>query len=280
MIDRGHRLPLSRQAALLGISRGSLYYSACPVSAAELRSCGGSTSSPRLSVRGQPDAADLLRGEGIAIGREQVTTMMRRMAIEAVIAGPIRRTAAYGMLATKTTVVDVHTQVSGTIQQIGFIEGQTVHKGSLIAQLDPRPYQAALQEAEANLARNEAQLTNAQVNLNRYTPLRISRVSFVSAPASSQPSRLWHTAAAALRSIVWGRLNGGACCLWQRQTRRANHTASARQHSCVVGGADTARSLFRRRSAPMRCAEIDRECCVRPVCQGAEERRPGRGGNC
>ena len=68
-------------------------------------------------------------------------------------------------------VVDVHTQVSGTIQQIGFVEGQTVHKGSLIAQLDPRPYQAALQEAEANLARDEAHLTNAQVNLNRYTPL-------------------------------------------------------------------------------------------------------------
>ena len=36
MIDRGHGLPLTRQAAMLGISRGSLYYSACPVSEAEL----------------------------------------------------------------------------------------------------------------------------------------------------------------------------------------------------------------------------------------------------
>jgi multidrug efflux system membrane fusion protein len=68
-------------------------------------------------------------------------------------------------------VVDVHAQVTGTIQQIGFVEGQVVHKGDLIAQLDPRPYQAALQEAEANLARDEANLTNAQLNLNRYTPL-------------------------------------------------------------------------------------------------------------
>jgi multidrug efflux system membrane fusion protein len=68
-------------------------------------------------------------------------------------------------------VVDVHTQVTGTIQQIGFVEGQAVHQGDLIAQLDPRPYQAALQQAEATLARDEAQLTNAQVNLNRYTPL-------------------------------------------------------------------------------------------------------------
>ena len=68
-------------------------------------------------------------------------------------------------------VVDVHTQVTGTIQQIAFVEGQTVHKGDMIAQLDPRPYQAALQQAEANLARDAANLTNAQLNLNRYTPL-------------------------------------------------------------------------------------------------------------
>jgi multidrug efflux system membrane fusion protein len=68
-------------------------------------------------------------------------------------------------------VVDVHTQVTGTIQQIAFVEGQTVHKGDRIAQLDPRPFQAALQQAEANLARDAAQLTNAQVNLNRFTPL-------------------------------------------------------------------------------------------------------------
>ena len=68
-------------------------------------------------------------------------------------------------------VVDVHTQVTGTIQQIGFVEGQSVHQGGLIAQLDPRPFQATLQEAQANLARDEAHLMNAQVNLNRFTPL-------------------------------------------------------------------------------------------------------------
>jgi multidrug efflux system membrane fusion protein len=67
--------------------------------------------------------------------------------------------------------VAVHTQVTGTIQKIGFVEGQTVHPGSLIAQLDPRPYQAALQQAEANLVRDEAHLANAQANLGRYTPL-------------------------------------------------------------------------------------------------------------
>jgi multidrug efflux system membrane fusion protein len=67
--------------------------------------------------------------------------------------------------------VDVHAQVTGTIDQIGFVEGQTVRPGSLIAQLDPRPYQAALQQEEANLARDQAHLTNAQANLGRYLPL-------------------------------------------------------------------------------------------------------------
>jgi membrane fusion protein, multidrug efflux system len=68
-------------------------------------------------------------------------------------------------------VVDVHAQVTGTIDKIGFVEGQTVHPGSLIAQLDPRPFQAALQQSEANLARDKANLTNAKTNLGRYTPL-------------------------------------------------------------------------------------------------------------
>jgi multidrug efflux system membrane fusion protein len=68
-------------------------------------------------------------------------------------------------------VVDVHAQVTGTIDKVGFTEGQTVQPGSLIAQLDPRPFQAALQQAEANLARDEANLANARTNLGRYTPL-------------------------------------------------------------------------------------------------------------
>jgi multidrug efflux system membrane fusion protein len=68
-------------------------------------------------------------------------------------------------------VVDIHAQVTGTINSIGFVEGQTVKPGSVIAQLDPRPYQAALQQAQANLARDQAHLENAQTNLGRYVPL-------------------------------------------------------------------------------------------------------------
>jgi multidrug efflux system membrane fusion protein len=67
--------------------------------------------------------------------------------------------------------VAVHTQVTGTIEKIGFVEGQDVHPGDLIAELDPRPFQAALDQAKANLARDEAHLANARANLARYTPL-------------------------------------------------------------------------------------------------------------
>ena len=89
MIDRGHRLPLTRQAAMLGISRGSLYYSACPVSEAEL-AIMRRIDELHLDYpfAGSRMLRDLLRGEGIAIGREQVTSMMRRMSIEAVYRRP------------------------------------------------------------------------------------------------------------------------------------------------------------------------------------------------
>ena len=89
MIDRGHRLPLSRQAEMLGISRGSLYYDPCPVSAADL-AIMRRIDELHLDYpfAGSRMLRDLLRGEGIAIGRERVTTMMRRMGIEAIYRRP------------------------------------------------------------------------------------------------------------------------------------------------------------------------------------------------
>lgn len=89
MIDRGHDLPLTRQAALLGISRGSVYYSTCPVPAGEL-AIMRRIDELHLDYpfAGSRMLRDLLRGEGIAIGRELVAAMMRRMAIEAVYRRP------------------------------------------------------------------------------------------------------------------------------------------------------------------------------------------------
>jgi membrane fusion protein, multidrug efflux system len=67
--------------------------------------------------------------------------------------------------------VVVRSQVTGPITKIGFEQGQTVHKGDLLAEIDPRPYQAQLDQAKANRERDQAQLVNAQANLDRYTPL-------------------------------------------------------------------------------------------------------------
>jgi putative transposase len=89
MIDRDHELPLSRQAAVLGISRGSLYYSACPVPPAELAIMRRIDELHlEYPVAGSRMLRDLLRGEGITVGRDQVWTMMRRMAIEALYRRP------------------------------------------------------------------------------------------------------------------------------------------------------------------------------------------------
>jgi putative transposase len=89
MIDRSHDLPLSEQAKVLKLSRSSLYYRPRPMAPADLAIMR------RLDelhlnypFAGSRMLRDLLTGEGIAIGRDRVTTMMRRMGIEAIYRRP------------------------------------------------------------------------------------------------------------------------------------------------------------------------------------------------
>jgi putative transposase len=89
MIDREHELPLARQADLLGLSRSSLYYEARPVPASELAIMRRIDALHMdYPFAGSRMLRDLLRGEGVAIGRELVATMMRRMGIEAIYRKP------------------------------------------------------------------------------------------------------------------------------------------------------------------------------------------------
>ncbi|MFB9980447.1 efflux RND transporter periplasmic adaptor subunit [Mesorhizobium kowhaii] len=67
--------------------------------------------------------------------------------------------------------VVVHSLISGPITKIAFTQGQTVKKGDLLAQIDPDPYQAEIDQIIATRDRDQAQLVNAQANLDRYTPL-------------------------------------------------------------------------------------------------------------
>jgi multidrug efflux system membrane fusion protein len=67
--------------------------------------------------------------------------------------------------------VVVRSQITGPLIKISFRQGQTVKQGDVLAEIDPRPYQAQLDQAVANRDRDQAQLENAQANLSRYVPL-------------------------------------------------------------------------------------------------------------
>ncbi|MGO4872492.1 MAG: efflux RND transporter periplasmic adaptor subunit [Roseiarcus sp.] len=67
--------------------------------------------------------------------------------------------------------VTVRTRVDGQIEKIAFDEGQMVKAGDLIAQIDPRPYRAALDQAKAKQAQDQANLANAKLDLQRYATL-------------------------------------------------------------------------------------------------------------
>ncbi|MGB9647668.1 MAG: efflux RND transporter periplasmic adaptor subunit, partial [Stellaceae bacterium] len=67
--------------------------------------------------------------------------------------------------------VTVKSRVDGNIEKIGYQEGQYVRKGDLLVQIDPRPYQAQLEQAEATKAKDQANLANAQRDLARYAAL-------------------------------------------------------------------------------------------------------------
>ena len=77
-------------------------------------------------------------------------------------------------LGTVTSLANVvvQTQISGVLQTIGFREGQIVHKGDLLAQIDPRPYQALLDQARGTLAHDEGLLRQAQTDARRYALLQ------------------------------------------------------------------------------------------------------------
>lgn len=82
---------------------------------------------------------------------------------------PIYLSGVGTVIAYNTDVV--RAQIQGQIISINFTEGQTVHAGDLLAQIDPRPYQALIDQYTGNMQRDQAQLTNAEANLTRYTTL-------------------------------------------------------------------------------------------------------------
>ncbi|PXW27122.1 MdtA/MuxA family multidrug efflux RND transporter periplasmic adaptor subunit [Paraburkholderia caballeronis] len=88
---------------------------------------------------------------------------------------------------TPLAAVTVRTQLSGTLQDVYFKEGQMVKKGDVLAQIDPRPYEISLRNAQGQLARDEALLATARLDLKRYQTL-LAQDSIASQQVDTQAS--------------------------------------------------------------------------------------------
>ena len=143
------------------------------------------------------------KSEGASAGRAQQGRPAggrSREAVPVLVATAERKTMplqvrAVGNVEAYSTVA-VKSQVTGVLTEAHFKEGQNVKKGQLLFTIDPRPFEAALKQSEANLARDAAQLENAQEQARRY--LELVKKQFVSKEQYDQI----RTNAAALEAVV------------------------------------------------------------------------------
>ncbi len=115
-------------------------------------------------------AAQKRAGGGQGGGRSRGADVIPVMVATAVQKSVPLQIRAVGNVEAYTTV-SIKSQVTGVLNQAHFKEGQDVKKGQLLFTIDPRPFEAALKQAEANLARDTAQLKNLREQVRRYAEL-------------------------------------------------------------------------------------------------------------
>ncbi len=131
------------------------------------------------------------------------------VAVARVMPGDVPVTVSAIGTVTPVDTATVRTQLAGNLFAILFREGQMVHAGQVIAQIDPRPYRLALQQAQANLVRDAAQLNAARIDLTRYQTL-LRQDSIASQQVDTQAAlvkQLEGTAGADRAAIGTARLN-------------------------------------------------------------------------
>lgn len=104
-------------------------------------------------------------------GRGGAGSMATPVAVGTVTLGdmPVFYDGLGNVIAYYTTII--HTRVDGQLMSVRYREGQYVREGDLLAQIDPRPFEVQLEQAEGQLARDEALLANARIDLARYRAL-------------------------------------------------------------------------------------------------------------
>ena len=123
-----------------------------------------SSSTPAADTKGSPDAKGAKGfGKGAGGAIPVVAVAASKGELDVFLTG-------LGTVVPLRTVV-VKSRVDGQLMSVGFREGQLVQEGQLLAEIDPRPFQASLKQAEGQLARDQAQLANAKIDLERYKTL-------------------------------------------------------------------------------------------------------------
>jgi multidrug efflux system membrane fusion protein len=120
-------------------------------------------------------------------GRFQNAAQAQAVRVAKVVSGDMPVVLNALGTVTPLATVTVKSQISGFLTQVAFQEGQTVKRGDFLAQIDPRPYQIALENAQGTLARDQALLNTARIDLKRYQTL-LKQDSIASQQVDTQAS--------------------------------------------------------------------------------------------